>query len=75
MKKLLKLLEWLDGWKSVLSYIALHFLGAYPLVLGAAKKVISNPEDTAAWVELLVQGALALGIADRVRKNLGFSLK
>jgi hypothetical protein len=65
-----KIWGFFDGWKTAVAYVAAHLFGDYPLVLAAFQSLIANPKDMEAVVNFIVQLALAVGVADRVRKNL-----
>lgn len=67
MSKLLKLL---NGWKSIISYIAAQVFGSYPLVLTALNEFLENPKDPQKVVNFVVQLSLALGLSHKLLKNL-----
>lgn len=65
------IIKWLDGWKSIIGWILMSIpgLSANPMLYGALKKVLEDPSKPNI-VEAVIQLILALGIADRIRKNL-----
>ena len=67
-----KMLKKVDGWKTVLAYILIQipWFSANPMVLDAAQKVLANTSDVQAWVNLIVQVLLAVGVLDIIRKNV-----
>lgn len=72
MSKLaLWLINFVDGWKSVLGYILLQIpqLNTYPMLLGALQKVIEDPNEQNI-AAAIAQAVLTIGVIDRIRKNL-----
>lgn len=67
-----KLFKPVDGWKTVIAYVLaqIPWFTSNPLIMEAVNKVMENPADKGAWVNLFVQILLLVGIADIVRKNL-----
>lgn len=65
-----RLLKILDGWKSVISYVAAQVFGSYPLVLTALNEFLAEPKNPQKVVNFLVQLGLALGLSHKVFKNL-----
>jgi len=66
-----KFLRLIDGWKSVIGYILMSvpILTPYPMLKTAIEALMENTTKENA-VNAIVQLILALGIVDRVRKNL-----
>lgn len=65
------ILDKTDGWKAVIGYILLQipFIAANPMLLGAIHKIIADPQNAAAWGELVAQVLLAVGILHKIFKN------
>lgn len=68
MKGLLKLL---DGWKAVIGYalMTVPWLTPYPMLKSAVDALLATPNKEN-LTNAIVQLILAIGIVDRVRKNL-----
>lgn len=67
-----KLAQFLSGWKTIIGYILLSIpgLGDAPMLKSAIERLLADPSNKQAIIDLLLQVVLALGIADRIRKNL-----
>lgn len=66
-----KFLKFIDGWKSIIGYLLMSvpWLTPYPMLKAAIDAVLEDP-SSANVTNAIVQLILALGIVDRVRKNL-----
>lgn len=66
-----RVIKFLDGWKSVLGYLlmSMPWLTPYPMLKAAIDAVLAVPSKDNI-INAVVQLILALGIADRVRKNI-----
>jgi len=64
--------RFVDGWKTVLGYILLSIpgIGAAPMLKTAIEGLLANPGNKQAIIDLTLQVILALGVGDRIRKNL-----
>ncbi len=65
-----KLLELLDGWKTVIGYLLAQFLGSYPLLLTAATALLSDPQNKQKLFDFVAQLVIATGLTARVLKNI-----
>lgn len=65
-----KLLKYLDGWKSIISYILAQVFGSYPLVLSAFNDLMDNPKDPQKIINFVLQLGLALGLSHKIIKNI-----
>lgn len=67
-----KIAKFLSGWKTIIGYILLSIpgLGDAPMLKSAIERLLADPSNKQAIIDLLLQVVLALGIADRIRKNL-----
>lgn len=67
-----KFAQFLSGWKTIIGYILLSIpgLGDAPMLKSAIERLLADPSNKQAIIDLLLQVVLALGIADRIRKNL-----
>jgi Ca2+/H+ antiporter len=68
---MIKLWELLSGWKSVLGYILanIEWVTGNPMLLGAFKAAMEDPSNQNI-ANLIAHAMLALGVADRIRKNI-----
>lgn len=64
-------LNFLSGWKTILGYVLMTIPGItdFPMIKAAIESVLAAPTRQNA-IDAIVQIILALGVADRVRKNL-----
>lgn len=67
-----KLISYFDGWKSIIGYTVLQLpiVSANPMLLEAIKKVLANPKDQAAWIEMVGHLVLVVGLLHKAKKNI-----
>lgn len=64
-------LNFLNGWKTVIGYLLMSIPGLtdFPMIKAAIESILANPSRQN-LINAIVQIILALGVADRIRKNL-----
>lgn len=70
-KMLGKIFSKLDGWKTAIAYLLLNIpvLSDQPMLMSAIQAARENPSKENLTL-VLIQAIMALGVADRIRKNV-----
>lgn len=66
----MKILKYLDGWKTIIGYLLAQFLGSYPLLLTAAQELLADPQDKQKLYNFVAQLVIATGLTARLFKNI-----
>lgn len=66
----MKILKYLDGWKTIIGYLLAQFLGSYPLLLTAAQELLADPQNKQKLYNFVAQLVIATGLTARLFKNI-----
>lgn len=66
----MKIFKYLNGWKTVLSYVLAQVFGSYPLLLTAFNDLMADSKNPQKIINFLIQLGLALGVGHIAIKNV-----